>query len=86
LPAEQTSPLAQVLPQAPQLEGSTLVSTHLPLQSSVPPPQLPVHLPALQTSPAAQAVPQVPQLEGSKSVSTQLPLQSDVPVPQLLAH
>jgi hypothetical protein len=57
VPAEQTSPLAQAVSQAPQLAGSTPVSTHLPVQSVVPPTHLVPHCPAEHTSPALQVVP-----------------------------
>lgn len=58
------------------------MSTHAPLHSVVPPPQLRAQEPCEQTSPGWQALPHAPQLSGSALVSTQLPLQDVWPVEQ----
>jgi len=67
---EQTSPAAQVVPQAPQFLGSLTVSTQAAPHLVAPPAQLMAHWPMEQTSPAAQAVLQAPQFLGSLAVST----------------
>jgi len=75
----QTAPVAQVVPQAPQLSGSfPLVFTHEPFGHIVVPPlQLVAQLPPLQTWPDGQALPQPPQL--ALSCVMQLPLQLSRP-------
>jgi hypothetical protein len=71
-PATQLSPDGHTLPHAPQLLGSLVRSTHLPLQT-VPVHVEEVHSPATQLSPAGQTVPHAPQLLGSSAVSTSQP-------------
>ena len=60
-PAEQTSPVVQVVPQVPQLFGSIIVSAQAVPQTMEPPGQLTLHLPVEQIWPVGQALPQVPQ-------------------------
>ena len=62
MPAVQTSPERQAVPQTPQFFRSLCRLTQAPLQSDSPVGQESAHLPAEQTSPALQLVPQVPQL------------------------
>ena len=72
------------MPQPPQLPGSELVSTQVPLQSSVGGGQgLLAQPPFTQASPAGQTLPQKPQLFGSDCVSVQVPLQNDWPGGQM---
>ena len=84
-PAEQTSPLLQAAPQAPQWFGLLWVSTHSVPHLVAPPAHLMPHTPTEQTSPVLQAVPQAPQLFGSVPVSTHLSVQSVVPA-HLASH
>ena len=62
-PAVQVSPLAQRLPQLPQLFGSLVTGMQAPLQAASPLGQS--QLPWVQVAPVAQTVPQPPQLSGS---------------------
>ena len=78
-PFKQASPAPQELPQAPQLRKLACVSTHVPLQSSVPTSQ--PHLPAVQIRPGSQGASQAPQLAVSLCRSTQALLHSSRPVP-----
>ena len=78
LPFEQV-PLAQLVPQLPQLAGSVWVSTQALLQKDWPLGQ--AQLPFEQDWPLAQALPQLPQLALSVWVSMQVPLQSVCPLP-----
>ena len=54
-PFEQTSPAPQVAPHAPQLAGSSFVSTQSVPHVVVPPPHDRAHVPSEQTSPVAHA-------------------------------
>ena len=74
------------LPQAPQLVGSALVSTHAAAQLVVPLWQLSWHFPALHTSPVAHFLPQAPQFAGSVAVLTQLPEHSAKPLLHSVLH
>jgi hypothetical protein len=60
-PPEQTWPLAQALPQPPQLAGSLVVVTQAEPHKVVPPAQVTPHLLAEQACPVAQGVVQLPQ-------------------------
>jgi hypothetical protein len=75
-PSRQTWPVAQALPQLPQLAALFLVSTQAPLQLAKPRLQLMPHTPALHTAVplagASQTVLQVPQWSMSVMASTQL--------------
>jgi hypothetical protein len=55
-----------VVPQAPQLRGSLVVSVHVPPPPAVPPHVFPlggqVHVPETQRSPPVQSCPHAPQL------------------------
>jgi hypothetical protein len=79
----QLSPEAQTLLQKPQLLGSVVVSTQVPLQSVSPPEQMLTHMPprqpveGLQNS--QQNMLQPPQLLLSVWVSTHWPLHRTVP-------
>jgi hypothetical protein len=73
LPWLHTSPVEQVVPQAPQLDGSLVVSTQTPLQE-VSVPQLPVQTPERHASFAGQALEQPPQFAGSVARLTHAPL------------
>jgi hypothetical protein len=94
-----TSGAVQVVPQAPQLAGSSLRSTHTPLQLVVGAGH--AQVPALHSKPCAHVLPQAPQLSSSVCVSTQLaphcvravpqdethaPLLHVSPAPQTLPH
>jgi hypothetical protein len=57
--------------QAPQCAGSLPRVVQVPLQFSVPPPQLGVQAPAEQASPGAQRRSHAPQCSGSSPRSTQ---------------
>jgi hypothetical protein len=85
-PPEHVDPAGQMLPQPPQLEGSTCSSTHAPPQAVVPPPQIVKHAPAEQTSPSGHVVPHVPQLFGSVWVLAQMVPQSVVPPLHTMPH
>src|SRR5690606_37618383 len=69
-------PLAQALPQAPQLFGSEASTTHALLQFSRPAPQVAEQVFCEQTRPAPHALPHAPQFWGSDVTETQTPLQS----------
>ena len=69
-PREQTSPMAQVIPQLPQFTGSLSTVIQRPLHSSCPPAQ--AQAPFTQVVPAGQTIPQVPQFMGSVSRCTQV--------------
>ncbi len=73
--------IPQAMLQPPQLFGSVVVSTQVPLQSV---PDVQVQAPATQVSPPAvlQACPQLPQLLTSVAVAVQLPLQAVWPPEQ----
>jgi hypothetical protein len=81
--ADAFGPLAQTVPQAPQLPGSKVVLVQTPLQAERPAWQLSVQTPAVQTLPAAQTVLQPPQWVLSVCSLTQVPLQLVSPVWQL---
>jgi len=70
-PIWQLSPVAHVVPQAPQFWKLESRSTHMPLQSVRPTSQ--VHLPVTQICPAEHALSHAPQFAGSLPVSTQPP-------------
>ena len=53
-PLLQVLPEGQTLPQAPQLLGSELKSTHVPLQGSPVRQPLPLHTPLVHVSPEGQ--------------------------------
>ena len=61
MPAAQTWPALQALPQAPQFLLSVCRLAQVPLQSVSPLWQERAHVPAAQTWPALQALPQAPQ-------------------------
>lgn len=61
MPTEQYWLAGQAAPQAPQLAGSTFVSTHVVPHCVVPLPHATVHTLFEQTWPAPQVVPQIPQ-------------------------
>ncbi len=61
VPAEQTWPIGQAVPHAPQLLGSTFGLVQVPLQSRSPAWQESAQVPFEQTSPAGQALPHLPQ-------------------------
>jgi len=85
-PAVQLWPLAQTLPQAPQLLGSLVVLEQAPLHRTCPVGQLPppeAQIPLIQTSPDGQTWPHAPQLFGSLVVLVQVPLHRTCPVGQL---
>jgi hypothetical protein len=90
-PAAQLWPAPQVLPQAPQLATLVWVSTHAPLQLTVPPVQPPrMHTPPAQTVPRMHGLAQPPQLLASACTSTHAPphevsplLQAQAPVVQV---
>ena len=71
----QSSPVEQVLPQPPQLFGSSCMSAHVGPQIWEGGAQEPLHLPALQNSLPGQTSLQTPQLAGSLCRLVQLPLQ-----------
>jgi hypothetical protein len=87
-PSMQVSPVAQTLPQLPQLLGSLVVLRQPLAQQVVPPvhagPPLQLvgvlHVPATHVSPVAQGLPQLPQFFGSVDVSVQ-PVAQHVSVP-----
>jgi hypothetical protein len=71
VPPLHALPAAHAFAQPPQCAVSLVVSTHAPLQSVRPAPQVAVHIPALQTAPVPHEVPQLPQFLGSLEMSTQ---------------
>ncbi len=75
LPAVQTSPALQRLPQAPQFWGSDWVLAQALAQVLSPVGHFKTHAPATQAIPTAHSLPQVPQLLLSVAVLTQIPLQ-----------
>jgi hypothetical protein len=83
LPLRQFSVTSQAFPQLPQLLGSALKSTHAPLHSTVPPPQLSWQMPPMQFCPLVQAFPHSPQLASSVFVSAHIAPHFVVPPPQL---
>jgi hypothetical protein len=85
-PCEQTSPIAQALPHAPQLAGSSCVSTQTLPHFSAPPLQERPHDPCEHTCSAGQAVPQAPQFVGSSCVSTHLSPHLVVPPLHCVEH
>jgi len=80
LPALQTSPAAQLVPQAPQLSRSVSSVAQTPLHSFCVAGHDTEHLPATQRSPAPHALPQAPQLLRSSAVSTHVLPHIDLPV------
>lgn len=64
-------PLVQTFPQAPQLFGSLVTSTHLPLQSAFPLGHA-AQVPPWQAVPLGQTLLQAPQLLLSPVVSMQV--------------
>jgi hypothetical protein len=62
-PPTQNCPVAQTVPQAPQLCASLCLSVQTPPQNTSPLGQ--VHRPETQTCPGAQAAPQAPQFSRS---------------------
>jgi hypothetical protein len=82
-PEEQAWSARQRFPQRPQFAGSVDGSTHAPLHSVRPVPQLETHVPLSQTWPAAHARPHPPQLAGSLRVSMHRPVHSARPPVQL---
>ena len=68
-PDEHIVPAIHTLLQAPQLLGSLLIFTHVPLQTLLPFAQ---QTPSVQLSPAPQALPHAPQLALSVFTSVQL--------------
>jgi hypothetical protein len=79
-PPLQVCPRAQAFPHDPQLLASVCVSTHAPLQSSLPPAH--AQAPPAHDVPLGQTLPHPPQLLGSVVVSMQVPLHAAVPVGQ----
>jgi hypothetical protein len=79
-PAEQTSPVAQDSPQAPQCSGlldtSTQDSPHASNPASQPLPQMPRSQTAAPSGGAWHRTPQLPQLSGSRETTTQRPSQT----------
>ena len=73
-PAAQVCPLAQALPQVPQLAASVCRFLQVPEQLVWPEGQ-PLQTPATQVCPLAQALPQVPQLAASVCRFVQVPEQ-----------
>jgi hypothetical protein len=88
VPAEQTSPIGQALPHAPQFALSEGRWTHTPLQSVDPElgAHANAHVPWTQVLPAGQAMPHPPQFAGLEVVSSHRPPQSVSPAVQLAAH
>jgi len=84
LPATQTAPAPQALPQLPQFASSASSATHAPPQSAKPAGQ--THVEAMQDRPPLQATPQPPQLAESLVRSTQLWPQAVYGAVQPLAH
>ena len=89
LPLTHVDPLAQTLPQAPQLPGSDCKFVHRPLHKLCPAPQLPPQTPLTHACwvgrqfcvtmqkgeiTLGHTFPQVPQLLESDNVSSQIPL------------
>ena len=64
-----------MVPQAPQLLLSVVLSVQVPLQLANPDWQVRPQVPPEHTYPAGQTLEQVPQLPLSVLVSTQVPLQ-----------
>lgn len=87
-PATQSCPLAQTVPQPPQLLGSFCVSLQPAPHGTagsvhvVPPP---VHVPLLHDCPTAHARPHAPQLERSIERLVQTGPHAVVPVGQVLS-
>jgi hypothetical protein len=77
-PLAQTLPLLQVVPQAPQLPGSLVVSKHRPPHAVWPLGHW--HEPWLHVSPPEHAMPQVPQLTLSLLVFVHWPPHGVSPV------
>jgi hypothetical protein len=96
------SPLAHVLPHAPQLFRSTRASTHTVVLPASPTPASPATMfrmqvvrpaahdaaqcPVEQTCPAGHAIPHAPQFERSVDVFTQRPPQTVSGAGQVSAH
>jgi len=75
---EHTCPVAQRIPQPPQLLPSLAVSTHVPPQFWRGKLQI-AHRPPEHAEPAPHTRPQAPQLFGSVRRSTQVPLHNACP-------
>lgn len=90
LPPEQTSVLAQVVPQAPQLFGSLSVLTQAPSHLAKPCMQVLSHAPARQMAMpfagASHTLSHAPQFCGSVMVSMQLDVQGENPGSQAMLH
>jgi hypothetical protein len=71
------------MPQPPQLLGSVLVFTQVPLQSFSPVAQFWLQTPMSHRLPAPQTLPHCPQLLGSLSVLVQTPPHSCSPPGQV---
>src|SRR5437764_566127 len=86
IPALQEAPIAQAMPQPPQLFTSVPVATHALPHRVVPVGQTPLHTLAEQLAVppvgAAHLVPQAPQLLASVAVATQALPHRVVPVGQ----
>jgi hypothetical protein len=78
-PPRQVLPPVHALPQAPQLNGLDVRSTHEAPQAVRRVPHEATHRPTLHTCPEAQLAPQAPQLRLSLTRSTQLPPQETSP-------
>jgi hypothetical protein len=82
LEPEQTCPLPQLVPHAPQFDESLLKFTHASPQRTVPATQVPTHSLAEQLKPLPQTWPHAPQLLGSFATSLQVPLHEICPAAQ----
>ena len=76
-PLLHTRPGGQIVPQAPQFEGSVCVSTQFPAHATALGGQ--VQAPLTHKKPGAQTRPHPPQFKGSLEVSTQPPPQDILP-------
>src|SRR5882672_1141575 len=88
IPATHAFPVAQMLPQPPQLLGSTVVSLQTPLHC-VNVPHVPVagtQAEAVQTCPVGQMYPHAPQLLASMVVSRQVVPHLVRPPPHVAVH
>ena len=98
VPAWQTVPVAQMLPQVPQLFSSSWVSLQVPEQTVYPAGQMQALPPQISLPP--QTLPQAPQLEASvvrstqpapqevwlDSLQMQVPAEQIAPDPQMFPH
>src|SRR6478672_213964 len=75
-PTQNGAAPEQTVPHFPQFDGLVFVSTHAPLQASVPARQSTPHPASTHVSPGEQAFPQALQLSGSELVSVHTPLQT----------